>query len=244
LPGFCEYLEEHTVSDGSRFNLTIQLVLGAAIAVLGSLFLLDNLNVLHAREYIRFWPIVFVLVGLSQLANARSSNAKVGGLFWLILGVAILGNRFGLVRWTLWDYWPLVLILVGGRIVWHSLHRGGSRRSSDSGSTAPAIAVMASVERRFKAEPFAGNDLTAFMGGGKLDLRESTMAGDRAVINVFSVMGGFEILVPETWSVSLEVTPIMSGIEDKTRHRFQPGELAPHLVVRGFLLMSGVEIKN
>jgi hypothetical protein len=55
-------------------------------------------------------------------------------------------------------------------------------------------------------------------------------------------MGGFEIIVPETWSVSLEVTPFMGGVEDKARTSTNPS--APRLVVRGFVMMSSVEIKN
>jgi hypothetical protein len=62
------------------------------------------------------------------------------------------------------------------------------------------------------------------------------------VINVFAMMGGFEILVPETWRVISEVTPFMGGIEDKSRTSSQP--TAPCLVLRGFMMMGGVTIKN
>ena len=60
--------------------------------------------------------------------------------------------------------------------------------------------------------------------------------------NLFSMMGGFEILVPETWRVISEVTPFMGGIEDKSRTSSQP--TAPCLVLRGFMMMGGVTIKN
>ena len=80
------------------------------------------------------------------------------------------------------------------------------------------------------------------MGGGKLDLRDAVPADGRVVVNLFAVMGGFEIIVPDTWSLSLEVTPFMGGVEDKTRPPANP--LAPRLFLRGFVMMSGVEIKN
>ena len=56
------------------------------------------------------------------------------------------------------------------------------------------------------------------------------------------MMGGFEIRVPETWNVIVELIPFMGGYEDKTRHPADPS--APRLRVRGFVMMGGVEIKN
>ena len=55
-------------------------------------------------------------------------------------------------------------------------------------------------------------------------------------------MGGYEIRVPETWNVVVDVVPFMGGYEDKTRHPADPS--APRLRVRGFVMMGGVEIKN
>jgi hypothetical protein len=54
--------------------------------------------------------------------------------------------------------------------------------------------------------------------------------------------GGIEIKVPENWSVSGRVTPILGGYEDKTR-RVADGT-NQRLLVRGLVIMGGVEIKN
>ena len=73
------------------------------------------------------------------------------------------------------------------------------------------------------ATSFAGGDVTAFMGGGKLDLREATMApGTEATVDVMAIMGGFEIKVPESWNVIVDVVPFMGGYEEKTRHPADP----------------------
>ena len=80
------------------------------------------------------------------------------------------------------------------------------------------------------------------MGGGKLDLREAGMAGTEVTLDVFTLMGGFEVTVPEGWSVVVEVIAFMGGCEDKTR---RPADAAaPRLIIRGFVMMGGVEFRN
>ena len=46
----------------SGFRITGQLVLGVAIAILGVLFTLDNLHILRARDFLRFWPLALIAV--------------------------------------------------------------------------------------------------------------------------------------------------------------------------------------
>jgi hypothetical protein len=50
-----------------RIRMSAQLVLGLTIAAAGVLFTLDNLHVLRAREYIQYWPIALVTVGIVHI---------------------------------------------------------------------------------------------------------------------------------------------------------------------------------
>ena len=222
--------------------MTPQLVIGMLLATIGVLFMLDNLHILpQARLYARYWPVAFVAIGALQVAQARTSAGTVGGAIWILLGVTMLGNRIGLWRVSLWDFWPMVLVIVGGRIVWQAYYGGGAG-DVEGGSMTSAIAVMGGVNRKIVSQEFRGAELTAFMGGGKLDLRDAGLAGGQAVVNVFAMMGGFEILVPDTWQVIVEATPIMGGTDIKARTSTNP--TAPRLVIRGFVMMGGVDVKN
>lgn len=44
-----------------------------------------------------------------------------GGLFLIFLGILFLLNNFGILSWDIWraylDYWPLVLIALGLRLI-------------------------------------------------------------------------------------------------------------------------------
>ena len=226
----------------SGIRITGQLVLGVSIAVLGVLFTLDNLHILRAREVLRFWPVALIAIGLVHVSQAKTAAGTVGGGVWILVGVVLLGGRLGLFHANIFSLWPLILVLVGARIVWQTTAGERAVDQGDAGATVSAIAVMGGFERRITSHEFRGGEITAFMGGGKLDLRDAMPAGGQAVINVFAMMGGFEILVPETWRVISEVTPFMGGIEDKSRTSSQP--TAPCLVLRGFMMMGGVTIKN
>jgi len=218
-----------------------QLIAGLVLAALGVLFTLDNLHIVHAREILRYWPAVLLVIGISQILQARSVAGMIGGSIWILFGGVLLGERLNMISNAI-RYWPLFLVGVGVYVVWQSFHRR-EVQPGDPSERISAVAVLGGVDRRVTSMKFQGADLTAFMGGGKLDLREAIAApGSEAVVDVTAMMGGYEIKIPETWNVVVEVIPFMGGYEDKTRHPTDPS--APRLRVRGFVMMGGVEIRN
>ena len=225
----------------TRVHITGQLITGLVVAALGVLFTLDNLEMVRARDVLRYWPVVLLVVGISQIMQSRSSSGMIGGSIWIVLGGVLLGERLNLIS-NVFRYWPLLLVAVGVYVIRQSF----ARREVPPGERSDrvsAIAVLGGVDRRVVASNFVGGDVTAFMGGGKLDLREATLApGTEAVVDVTTVMGGFEIKVPETWNVVVDIVPFMGGYEDKTRQPADPA--APRLRIRGFVMMGGVEIRN
>jgi predicted membrane protein len=92
------------------------------------------------------------------------------------------------------------------------------------------------------SSPFRGGDLSAIMGGIKLDLRDAHMEGDQATLDVFAFWGGVEIHVPSDWVIASKVTTIIGGFVDGRR----PSSVVPAktLLIRGYNLMSGIEVKN
>ena len=225
---------------GSR--LSGQLVLGVCIAIAGVLFTLDNLHVLRARDYLQFWPVALIAVGMVHVSQAKTAAGTIGGGLWILFGALLLGTHLGIIHTRIWNFWPLILVLVGARIVWQTMETHNDATGGDAAATVAGIAVMGGFERRVTSHEFRGGEITAFMGGGKLDLRDAAPAGGQAVINIFAMMGGFEIIVPETWRVIVEVTPLMGGIEDRSRTSANPA--APTLVIRGFIMMGGLTLKN
>ena len=230
-----------TESSAPRIRLTSQLFAGLLLAALGMLFTLDNLQILRAREVLRYWPAIFLVIGISQLVQARSIGTMIGGSIWIVFGSVLLGEGLHLISSGL-RFWPLLLVAVGVWIMVRSMTAAGPSGVTDSSARLSALAVLGGVDRRVTADGFQGADITAFMGGGKLDLREAKMSGPEAVVDILAVMGGFEIVTPETWQVIVDVVPLMGGYEDKTRHPADPS--APRLRLRGFVMLGGLEVRN
>lgn len=218
-----------------------QLILGVIIVLVGVAFTLESLGLADAQYYLRYWPVAIMAIGAAKLWQARDGHGGIfGGVVLLVIGCWLLLSELQMVRLNFWDLlWPMALLLLGGSLVWRSVT---TRRppASDATSTLSAIAVLSGVSRGNSSRTFRGGDLTAIMGGCEIDLRQAAIDGE-AVIDVFALWGGIEIRVPDDWTVIGQVTPFMGGYDDKTRSR--PGSGAHRLVIRGMVVMGGVEVK-
>ena len=214
--------------------------MGLLIIVVGVLFTLQNVGVLDAREYLHYWPLGLIAIGGLKLWQRRSGGAFAGLLF-ITAGAWLLLESLEIVTVSLWELWPVLLVFFGASMVWRGVHGRPEPGGTDSNATVSALAVLGGINRGSNSRAFRGGDLTAVMGGCEVDLRQAAIDGE-AIIDVFAMWGGIEIRVPEDWSVSGQVTPVLGGYEDKTR---PPRDATTHrLVVRGFAIMGGIEIKN
>lgn len=238
------------MSEDTRFVVTPRLLLGGWIALMGVVLMLDRIGIVDAGQTFRLWPLILVAAGASMYFQGPKNAAHVNGSILMVVGVWLLLHSLGVIRVGFWDlFWPMVLIAGGTALVMQTLRRGrASSATGDSSERVTVFAVMGGVQRASTSPRFQGGDVLAFMGGGRLDLRQATIPdGEEATIDALVVMGGFEILVPPNWAVATSVVPFMGGIED---HRVAPvgavpaTSSAPRLVLRGFVLMSGLHIKS
>jgi hypothetical protein len=227
-------------------SLPSQVILGGFVVALGVLFLLDNLDIFEFHRVISFWPALFVLLGVVKLLDSNSPNGKIFGSVLIGVGVLMTLNRLGVLHIEMRAAWPLLLIVVGGAVIYKALagrkaiEHGAMVFDKDSDSIVDITAILGGFDRRITTQNFRGGEVTAFMGGCMLDLRGSSMQGE-AVINVFVGMGGISLKVPTDWTVILHGTPIMGGFDEKT---VNPPNGSKRLIVKGYAIMGGVEIRN
>ena len=219
-----------------------RLLFGVLVVALGILFTLDNLELVHAEHYLRFWPVALILIGLTHLLPPSDAGRRVWGVVWIFAGTWLTLETLDVVRVSLWAFWPLLLVLLGATIIWRAMSpRGGPAAATETENTVKATAVMSGVVRALASPDFRGGDLTAVMGGCEVDLRRSTIVLGEAVIDVFAMWGGIELRVPESWVVINQVVPILGGVDQKARALNPDG---PRLIVRGTVVMGGVDISN
>lgn len=221
---------------------TPQLLIGVIVAGVGVLLTLDNLDVLDADYYLRFWPVALVAIGAVKLWQSRDrQSGAFGGFALIMLGTWLILEQTESLRLGFRDIWPALLVMLGGFLVWQGLSGPRRRASGDANATVSAMALLGSVVRGNNSTAFRGGELTAVMGGCEIDLRHAAIDGE-AIIDVFALWGGIEIRVPEDWTVVSRVTPVLGGVDDQTR---PPQTASRHrLVLRGLVIMAGAEIKN
>ena len=216
-------------ADEPRVRVTTNLAFGICLILLGSVLILDRMQLIDAGQILlRFWPVALVLFGAALVfqsfqrpdttAGARPRSGFDGGQVFVWILVAVVMSQVFSAR--------------------------GTTTRSESSDTVEVVAVMGRHQRVSAAPAFRGGEMTTIMGRADLDLRNTTVApGEEVVIHVFTLMGGSTIRVPEGWQVDLRATPIMGGVRDR-RGGAGAAAGAPRIVVRGFVMWGGIDIRS
>jgi len=230
-----------------RGPITPHLVFGLIIMIVGAVLTFDVLGLLTASTILRFWPLALLAFGLVTLTQANDRGALVrGGLMTFFGGWLLLATLHVLPSHSWRLFWPLLLVIAGATLVAQSMQdRAADPPRGDPTERVNIIGILGGGNRTSTANPFRGGDLVAVMGGGQIDLRRAVIPpGEQAVIDIVSMMGGFEIIVPESWVVDDRTMPIMGGVGNETRPPAAGAGPAPILVLRGVMFMGGVNIRN
>lgn len=237
------------MSEKTASLLKPRALLGFAVIALGVFLTLDNLGLLGLDTLFRHWPVLLIVFGISRLRYSPGF-----GTILIFAGAVLLARLYVYV--DLGKLWPVLLLLLGAILVFRSFGGGGRRqrrpRSEEVGSDQIDLFVVLGARRRqVTSGDFRGGTLTAIAGGCDVDLREAGLAGGEAKLEVLAFWGGINLRVPEDWNVSLQVTPIMGGADDSRSRKLRALETGPverrsggpHLVVQGFVMMGGIEVR-
>ncbi|HLG57001.1 MAG TPA: LiaF domain-containing protein [Vicinamibacterales bacterium] len=230
----------------SRTTFTPNLVIGLGIALLGIVLILDRVGIMAARDLLRFWPVLLILFGASVVAQALRGGAdqprqrpmvSPGFILFVVIASVFFSNTY---------------------------QRAGATQRTTSTETLSQFNVMSRSDQTSTAARFQGADITNVMGAANLDLRDAMIPpGGEAVIDIFSVMGKVELIIPDGWTVEVQAAPIMGAVRDRRfrsslridDQRLEAGaaEAAtpvernappPRVVLRGFVMMGAVVVRS
>ncbi len=217
---------------------------GILLIVLGVLFLLDQMDKLDFGDLVgRYWPVIFILIGISILLSNNFRNAG-SGVFFILFGAFFLLLRLRIFERAVWHYlWPLAIIGVGLWILFRPVWRPD--RKAVAAMTADELnisQIFSGSVRRIESLSFRGGKADVVFGSAEIDLRAAGLAGGRATLVLSAVFGSIEVLVPRDWQVILEGTPVLGSIESRKR----AAEVAPAqtLEVKGSAVFGSIEVKE
>ena len=216
-------------------------ILGIGVLAVGAILLLDNFGFMEAENLFAYWPVLFILVGISHFVRPPGSRRYTAGSIFIFVGAVLLLSNLGYISFGIWDLWPVLLVIAGLSLILKPFRRRGVNIGDDSG-VFEATAILGGSNRRLSAANFQGGDATAIMGGCEIDLRDCGSEGGPAEIDTFAFWGGVEIKVPDDWEVQVKGLAILGGYNDGTRTI--EGDNHKVLVITGMAIMGGVEIKN
>jgi predicted membrane protein len=259
------------MNDAPRFRLTEKVIAGAFLVILGALFILDNLRLVDAGSLWDYWPLLLIAPGIARLLRPTRPGQRMWGAILVGVGGLLLLRNLGLFWIPFHRVWPFVLVALGVYLIAQTTTRragetvmaagdGPSQRAFD-GARAGLAATESFAERGTVAElnefalcggghrlvqspDFRGGTITVLAGGFDIDLRDAAMTRDEVAVEIFVMMGGVVFRVPEGWKVIVNVTPLLGGADVKARTVPPVDVPVRTLVLNGFILMGGIEVKN
>lgn len=219
---------------------------GLALVIIGGVFLIENLTDWEI-PWASWWPVIIIAAGLWHFGR----KSWFAGLV-----ITALGAFFLLSTLDVWDYsvgdiwrlWPVVLILVGARILFGRRKRRSRHEPQNvSHESVPGevnvTSVFGSESLKVVDRNVSGGQIVSVFGSTKIDLSGAGLAGGEATLDVTAVFGGAAIRVPENWSVELKTTNILGGTDDKRTLPPAAGS-GDRLVLTGVCLFGGIELET
>ena len=207
-----------------------KLVAGIFFAIFGVLLTLEQLGIFDAGRVLRYWPVVLIVFGLMNLGEAGRRGLAIVGI---VVGSLLVALRASVLRFSLFDLWPVLLIGIGGVIILRALGISGPEQRTN------LWGVLNTRKVSIDPQELDRRQIVSFMGGVQANVTDAEHEGP-VTIEVLSMWGGVEIRVPTGWEVIAEVVPIMGGIDIKTSG--EPN--GRQLIIRGLVLMAGMEVRN
>lgn len=229
-----------------------RLIIGILLIVAGLVLILKKTTVLPGPldnfidDVIFSWQMLLIVIGVITLVG--SGNKTPGIVLISVGGFFLIPELFTDFFRSFNFFWPALFIVVGIVLLMNSKRLAKAvsyNREANKADVIDYVNIFSGAERQLITENFQGGKVTSIFGGGEVDLTRSSLAPGDNVIEITCIFGGTTIIVPESWNIVLDVTPILGGFSDSRKIR---GDVIKDntrsLIVRGTVIFGGGEIKS
>jgi len=192
----------------------------------------------------RTWPLLVVAIGVSMMFQALTPT--VGGPD---LPLRLRARQSGAP-------WILLAILLGAAVSTGVGRHTYARNDYEEG-VLHVVSVIGRSTSHLSATTLTRGEVVTIIGESAIDLRDLTIApGETVTLDLFTLMGGSAISVPDGWIVDIQAVPVLGGIRDRRIPRDSaqggaaepgaavPAGAAPHLVLHGTIIMGELTIRS
>ncbi|MGD0239210.1 MAG: DUF1707 domain-containing protein [Streptosporangiaceae bacterium] len=102
------------------------------------------------------------------------------------------------------------------------------------------VAIMSGSQRRGRFRAVGSINSIAILGGDEIDLREAEIEGGELTLNLFALLGGDTLYVPDSVELDMGGFSLMGGNTEIGSERHRPG--APVIRLRTWNLLGGTTI--
>lgn len=218
---------------------------GLLLILLGVVFLLDRMGRLDFGDLIgRYWPVIFILIGISILLSNNLRNVG-SGIFFILFGTFFLLLRLRIFDQAVWRYlWPLAIIAVGLWILLRPAFHPDKKKIPEMTGDGLAISqVFSSTARKVESQNFQGGKAEVVFGSADIDFRTAKLAGGQATLVLSVVFGNIDVVVPRDWQVVLSGTPVLGSIKS---HKGAVPDISKTgtLNILGSVVFGSIEVKE
>ena len=229
----------------NRFIIGVLLIIAGLILIVQKSTILPEPLDHFIDDIIFSWQMLLIVIGVITLAG--SDNKTPGIVMIAVGGFFLIPEMFTDFFRSFNFFWPAVFIVVGVVLLMNSkrLVKKLDYSTVNKADYIDYVNIFSGAERQLITDNFQGGKVTSIFGGGEVDLTRSSLAPGDNVIEITCIFGGTTIIVPESWNVVIEVTPILGGFSDSRKMR---GDVirdnTRSLTIRGTVIFGGGEIKS
>ncbi|MBK0383324.1 hypothetical protein I5M32_10165 [Pedobacter sp. SD-b] len=106
-----------------------------------------------------------------------------------------------------------------------------------------SVSIFGATKKNILSKNFKGGDILTICGGCEISLINADING-MVILDVTQVFGGTKIVIPPTWDVSVEMSAVFGGVEDKRSLVQVLPDRSKVLLIKGSSVFAGIEIRN